>query len=348
MNRKRLLIAILVFLAVTAATIGIYVLTPVSLPSGVQDKITKYTRNKPRAELTVVTLTPDSTEVTAYGHDGERIPVTDRTYEIGGITRAFTGAIAAKAIAEGRLSPNESCAELLPLARPAYEPTIFELLTDSAAYSAYAPGIRGSGYTGRNPYSGIDGNELIAQMNTFKLSYKPPYLYSCSLFGAAVAGAAVSQAYDVDFYSILTIFAQEELGLKHTCVSLDGGPDHAWQWRTNDAYIAALGLTSTAGDMTALARLYLSGEYSPLNDAVKRLLEINADADAGYLTTVRSDGVIWLTGETGHYAACMMVDRENKQAVIVLSNYPNDRYGNVNDIAEAVFAKTLAAVKAQP
>ena len=99
MNRKRLLIAILVFLAVTAATIGIYVLTPVSLPSGVQDKITKYTRNKPRAELTVVTLTPGSTEVTAYGHDGERIPVTDRTYEIGGITRAFTGAIAAKAIA---------------------------------------------------------------------------------------------------------------------------------------------------------------------------------------------------------------------------------------------------------
>ena len=77
MNRKRLLIAILSFLAITAASIGIYVLTPVSLPSGVQEKITKYTRNKPRAELTVITLTPDSTEVTAYGHDGERIKVRE-------------------------------------------------------------------------------------------------------------------------------------------------------------------------------------------------------------------------------------------------------------------------------
>ena len=68
-------------------------------------------------------------------------------------------------------------------------------------------------------------------MNNFKLTFKPPYLYSYSRFGTAAAGACLSQVYDVDFYSILTIFASEELGLKHTFVSLDNSVENGWVWK---------------------------------------------------------------------------------------------------------------------
>lgn len=336
MNKKRLLIFLLLILAVLAAGICIAVFTRVVIPSGTEEMIAAYTRNKPDAELTVAVITPKGTEIKAYGHDGKRISVPDRYYEIGDITKTFTGAIAAKAIVDGRLSPNEEALSLLPLARSAYNPSVFELLTHSSAYSTYAPDIRklASG----NPYTGIDANALVAQMNSFKLAYKPPYLYSYSNFGAAAAGAVISSVYDVDYYSILTIFAQEELGLKHTFVATEKSVPNGWVWDSSDAYIASLGLTSTIGDMVAYAKLYLNEEYDFLALAADQMLEINAENDSGYLWNISDKGrVISHAGETGHYASQILIDRTNGNAVIVLSNYGNDRFGSVSDIAAAVF-----------
>lgn len=335
MNKKRFLIFLLAIFTVLAAGICIAVFTHPAIPSDAEQMITVYTRNKPGAELTVAVITPEGTEIKAYGHDGARISVPDRYYEIGDITKTFTGAIAAKAISDGRLSPNEEALSYLPLSRSAYSPTVFELLTHSSAYSGYAPGVKKADR--KNPYTGIDVNDLVSQMNSFKLTYKPPYLYSYSDFGAAAAGAMISSVYDVDFYSILTIFAQQELGLKHTFVATEKSVPDGWVWDPSDAYIASLGLTSTIGDMVAYARLYLNDEYSFLSLAADQSLEINAENWAGYLWNISGKGrLIGQAGETGHYASQILIDRANGIAVIVLSNYTNDRFGSVGDIALAV------------
>ena len=336
-NKKRLLICLLITAAVLAAGIAIAWYTPVSIPSGFAGKMAVYTRNKPNAEITVAVIREGSTEINAYGHDGIRIPVQDRYYEIGDITATFTGAIAARAAAEGKLSPNERISELLPLPRAVYSPSVFELLTHSSAYSSYSPDLNGSKTAKRNPYTGIDANRLVAEMNEFKLTYKPPYLYSYSRFGAAVTGAFLSQVYDVDFYSILTIFAREELGLKHTFVALDNSVKNGWIWDDGDAYIASLALSSTISDMAAYARLYLGNGPEYLSLATDPAYEINADADIGYFWNLTdSNRIIYHTGETGHYAAAIVIDRESRMAVVVLSNYRNDRYGNVYDMARAL------------
>ena len=324
----------LITAAVLAAGIAIAWYTPVPIPSGFAGKIKIFTRNKPDAEITVAVINENGTEISAYGHDGARIPVRDRYYEIGDITSTFTGAIAARAVAEGKLSPNKRISEQLPLSRAVYSPSVFELLTHSSAYSSYAPDLSGGTDAKHNPYSGIDANRLVAEMNDFKLTYKPPYLYSYSRFGTAVMGAFISQVYDVDFYSILTIFAGEELGLKHTFVALDNRVENGWIWDDGDAYIASLSLSSTIGDMAAYARLYLGSGPDYLSLATDPAYEINADTDIGYFWNLTdSNRILYHTGETGHYAAAIVIDRESRTAVVVLSNYRNDRYGNVYDIA---------------
>ncbi len=342
MKQKRTLIFTLITLAVLAAGICIAVFTRVPIPMGSENQLRVYSRNKPDAEITVAVITPEGTEINAYGHDGARIPVPDRLYEIGDITKTFTGAIAARAVADGKLSPNERVQEILPLSRIVYSPTVFELLTHSSAYADFAPGINHA-IIGKNPYAGISFNNLVSQMHSFKLASEPPYLYSYSNFGTAVAAAVISQIYDVDFYSILTIFAQEELGLRHTFVALDKNAPDGWVWNNTDAYIASDGLTSTIGDMVAYARQYLNGEQEYLALATQPMVEINAENSSGYFWNISTGGdVFWHDGETGHYASFLLIDRDRHLAVIILSNYGNDRFGSIRDIGFQLYAETLA------
>ena len=336
-NKRRLFICLFITIAILAGGIAIARYTPIPIPAEFAGQMAVYTRNKPNAEVTVAVITDSGTEISAYGHDGIRIPVRERYYEIGDITSTFTGAIAARAVAEGKLSPNERISELLPLPRAVYSPSIYELLTHSSAYSSYAPDLSGAENSKHNPYTGIDANRLVAEMNDFKLTYKPPYLYSYSRFGTAAAGACLSQIYDVDFYSILTIFASEELGLKHTFVSLDNRVENGWIWDDGDAYIASLSLTSTIGDMAAYAKLYLGNGPDYLSLTTDPSYEINVENDIGYFWNLTEhNNIIYHTGETGHYAAAMILDRESRMAVVVLSNYRNDRYGNVYDLGRAL------------
>ena len=147
----------------------------------------------------------------------------------------------------------------------------------------------------------------------------------------------ISKVYDVDFYSIMTIFAQQNLGLSDTGISLDSGLEKSWLWYNNDAYIASLGLTSTINDMVSYAELYLEGSESYLRTASEPLYEISADTCAGYLWLVsKGTGVLSRSGSTSGYSAAIKIDPIYGTAVIVLSNYPDDRYGSTAELADAL------------
>ena len=144
---------ILLLLAVITGGVCIALFSPVPIPSDPGSMIRTYTRNKPDVHLTLAIVTPSGTEVTVYGHDGEILPVSDRTYELGGITKTFTGAIAAKAVSEGRISPSEKISEFLPLVRSAYAPTLYELVTHTSAYASYSPGVSADPFSRKNQYT---------------------------------------------------------------------------------------------------------------------------------------------------------------------------------------------------
>lgn len=335
------MITILSIAAVIAAAAAIVKFTAVPLPPSAAGKLALYTRNKPDAEITVAVVSDGETVISAYGHDGEKIPVPERSYEIGQITRTFTGALAAEAVRDGLLSLDDSVSDVLTLSKGTYSPTVLELLTHSSAYSDYAPGV--SGEKSSNPYYGITGNDIVASMNRFRLSYKPPYMYADSDYGAAVLGAVISKLYDVDFFSILTIFVQEKLGLEHTFVALEKCTENGWKWNTGDAYMASLGMTSDISDMVSYVKLYLAGSLPVIEMASDPLYEVNAESAEGYMWTVSRKGwILSQAGETGHYSAAVKIDKNNHTAVVVLSNYPDDRYGNTMDIAGALLEETVS------
>ena len=152
---------------------------------------------------------------------------------------------------------------------------------------------------------------------------------------------AIDKNYTMAYFELSK--AQEELGLRHTFVALDKNAPDGWVWNNTDAYIASDGLTSTIGDMVAYARQYLNGEQEYLALATQPMVEINAESSSGYFWNISTGGdVFWHDGETGHYASFLLIDRDRHLAVIILSNYGNDRFGSIRDIGFQLYAETLA------
>lgn len=339
MKKKRLLIAILCILAAAGAAAVVAVFTPARLPVDTEDQIRLYTRNKPDMELTVAVVTADEVSLKAYGHDGKEIPVPDRCYEIGPVTRTFTGAVAAKAVNDGVLDLQSSVSSFLNLASGTYRPVVYDLLTHSSAYADYAPNV--SSFRKSNPYAGITGTDIVSEMNSFMLKYPAPYLYADSDFGVAVLSTILAKTYDVDYYSILTLFIRNALGLENTYVPVEGKLTNGWQWNYDDAYIGDLGLISNITDMTAYVRLLLAEPTSYIHLACDALYEVNADLQTGYFWNISpKDWILSQSGSTGHYAAAVMIDKNRGIGVVVLSNYADDRYGTAGDIAAAVLRET--------
>lgn len=335
MKKKRLIIAILCMLAAAGAAVAVALLTPARLVSGAENKIALYTRNKPEAELTVAVVTADDVTIRAYGHDGKEISVPDRYYELGPVTRTFTGAVTAKAVEDGVLNLQSPVSSFLTLASGTYCPMVQDLLTHSSAYADYAPGVSLSKKT--NPYSGITGTDIVSDMSSFILKYPAPYLYADSDFGVAALSTVLAKAYNVDYYSILTLFIRNALGLENTYVAVEGTIADGWQWNYDDAYIADLGLTSNISDMTEYVRILLAEPNAFIHRACDALYEVNADLHTGYFWNISpKDWILSQSGSTGHYAAAVSVDKNRGIGVVVLSNYADDRYGTAGEIADAV------------
>ena len=334
LGKKKTLRYLLIILAVILAGIASAMLSRVVIPSDVDKMISLYTRNKPGAEITVAYISPDGAKIRAFGHNGKEIDVPEREYEIGSVTKTFTGALVANAVSQGRLSLDTVLGDVLPLPSGAYNPTVREIVTHTSAYSNHEPAKYGKK---SNPASGITDFDVLYDMANFEPDSEPPYIYSYSDFGSAVAGIMLGDVYGKDYYTLLNDFVHLELGLKNTHVTISRPAANELRWLPTDAYIASSGLTSTITDMVSYTRMVLNGGIDSLDNAIKPLKEVNADTSVAYFWgTDNATGTASHSGETAHYASQILLDKNNGCAVVVLSNYGNDEYGSVPQIARAV------------
>ena len=337
-SKKRILITLLCIVLFTAAAILIAILTPVSIPADTGGMIATYTRNKPNVRLSVSLITPDGTSIYVYKHDGKQISDTDTVYEIANITKTFTGALTARAVLDGRLSMDAYVNEILPIPSTGYIPTIGELATQTSAYADFKPAKVGKG---TYPYSGINDFDILMAMTEFEPSSPGPYMYSNSDFGAALLGTVIGDIYSSNFITVLNDFIHMDLGLRNTYVATGSDkPRYGNKWVVSDAYIAAIGLSSTIDDITAYVKMILNQSIDYFAVAATPLKEINEDTESGYMWIIsRKTGIASCYGGTSHYSSAILMDVSTGKGVVVLSNYSDDKYGSVYSIANAFMTK---------
>jgi serine-type D-Ala-D-Ala carboxypeptidase/endopeptidase len=268
------------------------------------------TKDKPAVGLVVGVWVDGKPQVFGYGKVttpvGELTPDGDTLFEIGSITKAFTGVLLAEAVTRGEVKLDDPANKHLPkdlAIRPkTVKPvTLLHLATHQSGLTVQPPFIGLTARNKANPYADFTRPKLVKLMEQLKPQREPDTKYEYSNLGVGLLGHAVvnaatkpdlMEAVVEDFDGLARERIAKRLGMKDTAIALSGDqkarlarghnkklePTDPWDFATLEA---CGGLRSTVNDILKLAAANVGeGSYVP------RVSRNGGTFDAGYKPTL--------------------------------------------------------------
>lgn len=263
-------------------------------------------------------------------------PGPETRYELGSITKVFTGMLLADAVERGEVGLGDPLQRWLPELEgtPVGEVTLREVATHHGGVPSLPPrlGVTGllAGITNSNVYE-VSTGALLTDARDVELTGRGGYRYSN--LGVALLGHALARAGGAGDWSTL---AQDRLldplQMTATEIAVDG-PDTAvrplrangWPaapWWGEGMAPAGTSTTTTAADLGRFASAVLQGR-APGSAALEPVADDGAGGRTGLLWDVEEvDGRV-LTGKNGGTAGSrtrIELDRQRGEAVVLLGN----------------------------
>jgi D-alanyl-D-alanine-carboxypeptidase/D-alanyl-D-alanine-endopeptidase len=277
--------------------------------------------------------------VLGYGRVSERVdaaPGADTVFEIGSITKTFTGLLLWQAVREGRMTLDDPIVKHLPkkVDAPDFngkEITLLHLATHTSGLPP-APGNLAPKLLS-NPWADYGVDQLYLGLESAELATEPGTHYTYSNFGAGLLGQILASRAGQSYESLVVERICRPLGLRDTTVTLsddqkrrlapghlpDGSETPNWEFQS----IAGAGaLRSTASDMLR----YVEAAFDDANAGmlIPRTEPVGGTrvGIAWHLTPIPSKGptIVWHTGGTGGYRSFAGFVKEPRIAVVALTN----------------------------
>jgi len=269
-------------------------------------------------------------------------------FELGSITKTFTGLLLADATERGELQLTDRLDAYLPelAGTPVGEVTLEELASHRAGLpdlghidwlELIAEGMAGADYSAfREP----DPERVIDDAAAQDLTGRGEWRYSN--LGIALLGQAVTRAAGApDWPALVGDRLLGPLGMTDTQISWDrpapadlvqpslssGRP--AAPWVGTGYGSAGLGVTTTAADLTRYAQALLNGSAPGMSALEDRWPMAYGQRIGLAWVTAEVDGrdIVWHNGRTGGSSSMLALDPENDAAVILLTNTARDVTG---------------------
>jgi CubicO group peptidase (beta-lactamase class C family) len=279
----------------------------------------------------------------SYGSAGPgRAPLDEHTiFEIGSISKTFTGLLFAEAVTRGEVRLDEPVAKLLPRgtkvpSRAGREITLLELSTHRSGLPRLPGNL--SPADPDDPYADYDAKKLYDFLASYQLPRAPGDSAEYSNLAVGLLGYALTlNAAAPSWGALVESRIARPLGMRETFVDLpakvqarisaghDARMDSVPAWHL-DALAGAGALRSTASDMLTYLAAELDTLHGPLAEAIALSHEPRAafgpDSIALAWIVHRVDGhrVWWHNGGTGGFRSVVAVDPTRRVAVVVLSN----------------------------
>jgi CubicO group peptidase (beta-lactamase class C family) len=274
----------------------------------------------------------------------------DSIFEIGSITKTFTGLLLAQMAEQKKVRLDEPVRALLPagtVAAPASGPeiTLLDLSAQRSGLPRLPDNLRPADDS--NPYADYDKKLLYAFVASHGVAMPAKPEFGYSNLGVGLLGQALAERAGTTYEALLRKEVTGPLGMRDTVIAItaamrgrfvpghDGQhkPAHAWDLTS----LAGAGaIRSTAADMLTYLEAQLHPDHLPsavratpegktLAAAITASHAPQGDAMAGMhiaLNWLRIDetGSYWHNGATGGYSAFALFNPEKDFAVIVLSN----------------------------
>lgn len=283
----------------------------------------------------------------------------DSIFEIGSITKTFTGLILSQMVEQGKVTFDDPVRELLPpgtAQKPAgAEITLLDLATQHSGLPRMPDNFKPADPA--NPYADYHASNLYAFLAGHGVSKpdKPGFLYSNLGFG--LLGQALSVRAATPYPALLAEQVLEPLGMHDTAVALSPAqqarflpghtgthqPAHAWDL---DAFAGAGAIRSTASDMLTYVDANLHPDQlkpaitSPAAKTIAAALTQSHELRADSLSPQKialawlfdpDTGNYWHNGATGGYSAYAFFNPKGDYAAVVLLNTSIGNNGSFAD-----------------
>jgi CubicO group peptidase (beta-lactamase class C family) len=274
-----------------------------------------------------------------YSDSNATVPDGDTVYEIGSMTKAFTGTLLADAVTRGETALDDPVQKYLPesvtlnLTKSGKPITLAHLASHVSGLPRMPENFHPA--DGRNPYADYTAERMYAFLGDFEPSREPGAKYEYSNFGMGLLGHVLAARENKSYEQLLRARLLTPLGMKDTHIAPDanarprlapghnpdGDPLPNWDW---DAVSACGGIRSTANDVLKFLAANID-PASPIADAAKLARKPLAKAMPGNEVALgwhvaRKGSLVWHNGQTGGYHSyCGFVPDKNV-AVVVLSN----------------------------
>ncbi len=276
-------------------------------------------------------------------HGGRRVMTygaakADSLFEIGSITKTFTGLLLEQMALNGKLDIRDPVREFLPHRPPAAQTGYDITLLDLATHHSGLPPVPDNGAAGdlREKYTNYHASDLYdyIRRHGLKKTGRPGFLYSN--LGFAVLGAALTERARMSYPELLEREVTGPLGMKDTAVVLSPEqrsrlmqgydaqrrPTPAWDL---DAFASAGGIRSNAEDMLTYLEAELHPERTPFSSALAQSQRLRAHVAASVQIALAwmynpATGFYDHNGATGGFSSYACFDPRRDAAAVVLFN----------------------------
>lgn len=284
---------------------------------------------------------------TTFYHYGETrkgtgsLPSNSSIYEIGSVSKTFTGILLAKAIEEQKVKANDDIRQYLPESckNLAYKDTPITL-EQLANHTSGIPRLpenltRQENFDEKDPYKHYTKDLLVAYLSKLKLKTVPGTVSEYSNTGMALLGVILTGVYGKSYEALVKEKIAGPLQMAHTveelpaaelsdfCTGYDEKGRETPYWHFGDMP-ACGGLRSTMHDMM----LYLKANVEEKDPAI-RLSHATTFQNGKYNSlgmawhkqqSLSGDELLWHNGGTYGFSSFIGLFKEKNCGVIVLSN----------------------------
>lgn len=276
----------------------------------------------------------------------ERIVDTNSVFEIGSITKVFTGLLLAKMVEEQKLSLNDNVFNYLAPADSNLKSkniTFLNLATHSSGLPRLADNFWPSVKDGSNPYASYSDEQLMEYISKPGFSRDPGTCYQYSNLGAGLLGYVMARQENSSYENLVMRNVCFPLGMNNTSIALNDFQKEnlalghsrnqvVSNWDFQDATAGQGALRSTISDMMRFMKANLQPGQSALANAILTAQNeyfscqtTSMKTGLGWhIGTVSAEKYLEHTGGTGGYRSYIGLLPDSKTGVVILSNSDNE------------------------
>ena len=280
----------------------------------------------------------DQSAVIAFGTlDDGKAPDGDTVYEIGSVTKTFTGTLLAQDVLAGRVTLDTPGSKLLPdftiPSRQGKQITLGQIGTQHSGLPRMPSNFFPKDPA--NPYADYDSQKLKSFLATYQLPRDPGASYEYSNLAFGLLGDALARSHRTSYGDLVARRILAPLGMSMSGTSFsaamrahlarghdeNGKPASNWDL---DALTGAGGIRSTTNDMLRYLKANMGVSPSPLRAAMTLAQQPRADVGKGvriglgWMTTDK--GIVWHNGGTGGYRSFIGFTADGRRGVVILTN----------------------------